>query len=75
SHAVHPVQIYDAFGDIALAAVVYAFSRYFARREGQTFFLFYICYSVSRFTSEHFRGDHGHFTWFAGYPFTVSQLV
>lgn len=75
SHPVHPVQIYDAFGDLALAGVVYAFSRYFAKREGQTFFLFYICYAISRFTSEHFRGDHGHFTWLLGYPFTVSQLV
>jgi prolipoprotein diacylglyceryl transferase len=74
-HPVHPVQIYGIVLDLALFFAVLAFGRYIARRQGQTFFFFFLLYACVRFTLEHFRGDHEDLWVFLGYPFTMSQRV
>jgi phosphatidylglycerol:prolipoprotein diacylglycerol transferase len=53
---VHPVQLYEAFGDLALFFALYLLGRR-KRWDGQVLVAYLIGYSVLRFVVEWFRGD------------------
>lgn len=75
SWPLHPVQVYAIFLDLAMFAIIFPFVMKKAKREWQTFFLWFIVYGVVRFVIEHFRGDSDGFLPVLGYPLTPSQQV
>ena len=54
---VHPTEIYEALGNLAIFAGLTAFSRR-KRFDGQIFWLYVLSYGVLRFVVEFFRGDY-----------------
>jgi phosphatidylglycerol:prolipoprotein diacylglycerol transferase len=53
----HPTQLYDAFAELAILAVLLATERRGRAFEGRTFWLYMLLYAVSRFIIEFYRGD------------------
>lgn len=53
---VHPVQLYEAFGNVLLAGLVYLIFRH-RRFAGQAWWSYAAAYAVLRFLLESFRGD------------------
>jgi prolipoprotein diacylglyceryl transferase len=72
---VHPVQLYAIGLDVLVGVIIISFVLKRVKREGQTFFLWFILYAIIRFIIEHFRGDHYGFGVVLGYPLTPSQRV
>jgi len=56
--AVHPIQLYEACGNIILATVLLLLLR--RTKRGITLSSYMILYGVLRFVDEFFRGDHSH---------------
>ncbi len=54
--AVHPTQLYEAFGNLVIFAVLYFYNRK-NHAAGKTFALYLVFYAVLRFSIEFFRGD------------------
>lgn len=57
SHPVHPTQLYEAAGALALAAFIAFVVRPRQKREGQSFLVFCIGYAAVRFGLEFLRAD------------------
>lgn len=55
---IHPVQLYEAAGLVAISLVVWLLSRPLGRRRGTLFPIYMILYAALRLGTEHFRGDH-----------------
>jgi phosphatidylglycerol:prolipoprotein diacylglycerol transferase len=55
----HPTQLYEAFGDFALFAALYALGPRLRRRSGATLLVYLGGYAALRFAVEMFRGDAG----------------
>jgi phosphatidylglycerol:prolipoprotein diacylglycerol transferase len=54
--AIHPVQLYETFGNIIIFCILmYCFKKF---KKGQVAALYLSLYGVLRFTDEFFRGDH-----------------
>ncbi|HZV02633.1 MAG TPA: prolipoprotein diacylglyceryl transferase family protein, partial [Planctomycetota bacterium] len=54
---IHPVQVYAIVIDLIVFGIMYTFAMRRAKREWQTFCLWFINYAIIRFIIEHFRGD------------------
>ena len=54
---VHPTEIYEALGNLAIFLGLTAFYRH-KRFDGQVFWLYVLSYGVLRFVVEFFRGDY-----------------
>ncbi len=67
--ALHPVQLYEAVFNLLLAAFFFPLVR--KVRRGVTISLYFICYGLSRFVNEFFRGDHRDFL----FNFTPAQTI
>ena len=65
----HPVQIYEALLNIALACVLFYLVRKSRRGIPVSFYL--LCYGLLRFVDEFFRGDHSDFVQ----GFTPAQVI
>jgi phosphatidylglycerol:prolipoprotein diacylglycerol transferase len=72
STAVHPVQLYEALGNVLLAGAMYLL---FRKRSftGQVWWTYAALYAVMRFALEEFRGD-ARGAWFGG-ALSTSQVV
>lgn len=68
---VHPTQIYEALGNIAIFAGLSAFYRH-KRFDGQVWWLYVLSYGVLRFAVEFFRGDYE--TYYFG-VFTLGHVI
>jgi phosphatidylglycerol:prolipoprotein diacylglycerol transferase len=68
---VHPTEIYEALGNLAIFAGLSAIYRY-KRGDGQIWWLYVLSYGVLRFVVEFFRGDY--VTYYFG-VLTLGQLV
>ena len=56
NRAVHPVQLYEVFGNILICvALLFAIKKV---RKGQTAAIYLVLYGILRFVDELFRGDH-----------------
>ena len=69
---VHPVQLYEAAGNIALAVFLFWLLRKVKR--GVTVGVYITLYGIMRFTDEFFRGDHPHDQLWLG-RFTPAQVI
>lgn len=65
----HPVQIYEALLNIALAGVLFYLAR--KSRRGISMSVYLLCYGLLRFVDEFFRGDHSDFVQ----GFTPAQVI
>ena len=65
----HPVQIYEALLNIALAGVLFYLVR--KSRRGIPMSVYLLCYGLLRFVDEFFRGDHSDFVQ----GFTPAQVI
>lgn len=54
---VHPTQLYESIGSLAIAAFCYAFVMPRKRYDGQVFVVFLVAYSILRFALEMLRND------------------
>lgn len=54
---VHPTQLYESFGALAIAALLLGYRKYFRRNMGETFAMMGMLYAILRFTVEGFRVD------------------
>lgn len=54
---VHPTEIYEALGNLAIFAGLSALYRH-KRADGQIWWLYILCYGILRFAVEFFRGDY-----------------
>jgi len=68
---VHPTEIYEALGNLAIFAGLSLFYRH-KRFDGQVFWLYALSYGVLRLVVEFFRGDYYAF-YFGG--LTIGQIV
>jgi phosphatidylglycerol---prolipoprotein diacylglyceryl transferase len=71
---VHPVQLYDSFGNLGL----YLFLAWLYRRktfDGQVFAAHLLCYAVLRSFVERFRNDYGVSDYFLGGLLTPGQFI
>lgn len=68
--ALHPVQLYETFGNLIIFAVLFYFVG--KLKKGMNMSLYIILYGVLRFSDEFFRGDHTDF--FLGI-FTPAQTI
>jgi phosphatidylglycerol:prolipoprotein diacylglycerol transferase len=71
SLAVHPTELYEVFGNLAIFAGLSAVYRH-KRADGQILWLYVLSYGVLRFIVEFFRGDYE--TYFFGI-FTLGHLM
>ncbi len=53
----HPTQLYEAFGELAIFGLLYALTPRLRRRPGALLAVYLGCYAVLRFVVEIFRGD------------------
>jgi len=68
---VHPTEIYEALGNLAIFAGLSLFYRH-KRFDGQVFWLYVLSYGVLRLVVEFFRGDY--YTFYFG-ALTIGQIV
>lgn len=68
---VHPTEIYEALGNVAIFAGLSAFYRH-KRFDGQVWWLYLLSYGTLRFVVDFFRGDYA--TYYLG-GLTIGQLV
>ena len=68
---VHPTQLYEVFGNLAIFAGLSAFYRQ-KRFDGQIWWWYVLSYGVLRFTVEFFRGDYATY-YFGG--LTIGHLI
>lgn len=68
---VHPTQLYEALGNLAIFAGLSLFLRR-KRFDGQVWWLYVLSYSALRFVTEIFRGDFKTGGWG---PFTTAQII
>jgi phosphatidylglycerol---prolipoprotein diacylglyceryl transferase len=71
--AVHPVQLYEAALNFLNFLVLFFFLKR-KRFDGQIFSLYIVNYSVIRFLTEYFRGDHGENVYFLRGASALSSL-
>jgi phosphatidylglycerol---prolipoprotein diacylglyceryl transferase len=72
---VYPTQFYSWCAAIAFGIFLFAYDKYWARREGQCLTLFFTVYAVIRFVLEMFRGDHSVIFDWSVWALTASQRV
>jgi phosphatidylglycerol:prolipoprotein diacylglycerol transferase len=70
--AVHPVQLYEATGNILLSIFLLILLR--RTKRGITVAAYITLYGILRFSDEFFRGDHSYNQLFAGW-LTPAQLI
>ncbi|MGE0706646.1 MAG: prolipoprotein diacylglyceryl transferase [Planctomycetota bacterium] len=73
----HPAQLYEGLGVLAIVVFLYVYRQRWQRRLGQVFALVFLTQAPLRFAVEHLRRDHDVFFRAPGLPyvFTESQSV